>query len=185
LNNAPLELSQFSEEETGEGDEEAKAPAEGQYEPGMPSAATAEAPPKASNEDPAPITQAANDDDADANENEDGDDATPADSAAGSSADAKGADCSAFLCFDGLSDSVVFYLRIDSRQHADSGFRASQIPPHSEMDELLYISLLNALSLTIKDSDLPMPPSILYSQMIPCRPKGTTLDIKKSSHKKV
>lgn len=55
-----------------------------------------------------------------------------------------------------------------------------------EIDSLLDICLLQALHTNIKDKDLPMPGSILWSNhILPCRPPGVTLDIKKSSHKKL
>ncbi|VAI86148.1 unnamed protein product [Triticum turgidum subsp. durum] len=55
-----------------------------------------------------------------------------------------------------------------------------------EIDSLLDICLLQALHMNVKDKDLPMPGSILWSNhILPCRPPGVTLDIKKSSHKKL
>nr|CAD1825259.1 unnamed protein product [Ananas comosus var. bracteatus] len=54
------------------------------------------------------------------------------------------------------------------------------------VDALLDKCLLQALHTTVKDKDLPMPGSTLWSNnILPCRPPGTTLDIKKSSHKKL
>ncbi|KAK4285070.1 hypothetical protein QN277_001814 [Acacia crassicarpa] len=56
----------------------------------------------------------------------------------------------------------------------------------SDIDSLLDKCLLQALHTTVKDKDLPMPGSTLWSNhVLPCRPSGVTLDIKKSSHKKV
>ncbi|CAL9079329.1 unnamed protein product [Musa textilis] len=55
-----------------------------------------------------------------------------------------------------------------------------------EIDALLDKCLLQALHTTVKDKDLPMPGSTLWSNhVLPCRPSGITLDIKKSSHKKL
>ncbi|KAK4570671.1 hypothetical protein RGQ29_029498 [Quercus rubra] len=55
-----------------------------------------------------------------------------------------------------------------------------------DVDALLDKCLLQALHTTIKDKDLPMPGSTLWANhVLPCRPSGITLDIKKSSHKKL
>lgn len=55
-----------------------------------------------------------------------------------------------------------------------------------EIDTLLDKCLLQALYTTVKDKDLPMPGSTLWSNhILACRPPGVTLDIKKSSHKKL
>ncbi|EFJ36653.1 hypothetical protein SELMODRAFT_77083 [Selaginella moellendorffii] len=55
-----------------------------------------------------------------------------------------------------------------------------------EMDLLLDRCLLQALHTTVKDKDLPIPASILWSgHILPARPAGSTVDIKKSSHKKL
>ncbi|KAL1533954.1 eukaryotic translation initiation factor 2D-like [Salvia divinorum] len=55
-----------------------------------------------------------------------------------------------------------------------------------DVDSLLDKCLLQALHTTIKDKDLPMLGSILWSShVLPCRPSGVTLDIKKSSYKKL
>ncbi|KAI3984578.1 hypothetical protein MKX01_040455 [Papaver californicum] len=55
-----------------------------------------------------------------------------------------------------------------------------------EVDALLDKCLLQALHTTVKDKDLPIPGSTLWSNhVLPCRPTGVTLDIKKSSHKKL
>lgn len=55
-----------------------------------------------------------------------------------------------------------------------------------EIDSLLDKCLLQAIHTSVKDKDLPMPGSTLWSShILPCRPPGVTLDIKKSSHKKL
>ncbi|OAY75323.1 Eukaryotic translation initiation factor 2D [Ananas comosus] len=60
------------------------------------------------------------------------------------------------------------------------------ITSSEDVDALLDKCLLQALHTTVKDKDLPMPGSTLWSNnILPCRPPGTTLDIKKSSHKKL
>jgi translation initiation factor 2D len=55
-----------------------------------------------------------------------------------------------------------------------------------DMDQLLEASLLQALLKSVKDADLPLSSTTLWSQHIkPCRPVKTELDVKKSSHKKM
>ncbi|KAL3513308.1 hypothetical protein ACH5RR_026025 [Cinchona calisaya] len=55
-----------------------------------------------------------------------------------------------------------------------------------DVDALLDKCLLQALHTTVKENDLPMPGSTLWSgHMLPCRPSGVTLDVKKSSYKKL
>ncbi|CAN7087629.1 unnamed protein product [Brassica oleracea var. botrytis] len=55
-----------------------------------------------------------------------------------------------------------------------------------EVDALLDQCLLQALHTTLKEKDLPIPGSTLWANhVLPCRPPGITLDIKKSSHKKL
>lgn len=55
-----------------------------------------------------------------------------------------------------------------------------------DVDTLLDKCLLQALHTTIKEKDLPIPGSTLWSShVLSCRPSGVTLDIKKSSHKKL
>jgi translation initiation factor 2D len=56
----------------------------------------------------------------------------------------------------------------------------------ADMDDLLERSLVQALLKSIKEADLPLNSSSLWSQHITsCRPVGSTLDVKKSSHKKM
>ncbi|KAI4331910.1 hypothetical protein L6164_016858 [Bauhinia variegata] len=56
----------------------------------------------------------------------------------------------------------------------------------ADIDSLLDKCLLQALHTTVTDKDLPLPGSTLWSNhVLPCRPSGTTLDIKKSSYKKL
>ncbi|AQK71774.1 Ligatin [Zea mays] len=55
-----------------------------------------------------------------------------------------------------------------------------------EIDSLLDKCLLQALYTSIKEKDLPMPGSTLWANhILPNRPPGVTIDIKKSSHKKL
>ncbi|EFJ51539.1 hypothetical protein VOLCADRAFT_56991 [Volvox carteri f. nagariensis] len=55
-----------------------------------------------------------------------------------------------------------------------------------DMDSLLESVLLQALHKSVKDADLPLNSSILWNQhMLPVRPAGSTLDVKKSKHKKM
>ncbi|XP_022152528.1 eukaryotic translation initiation factor 2D [Momordica charantia] len=55
-----------------------------------------------------------------------------------------------------------------------------------DVDTLLDKCLLQALHTTVKDKDFPLPGSTLWSNhVLPCRPPGMTLDIKKSSYKKL
>ncbi|KAI3763052.1 hypothetical protein L1987_53501 [Smallanthus sonchifolius] len=70
---------------------------------------------------------------------------------------------------------------------SDKGVTEEQISLSVEdVDALLDKCLLQAFYTTIKDKDLPIAGSTLWSNhVLPCRPPGTVLDIKKSSHKKL
>ncbi|XP_057848736.1 uncharacterized protein LOC131059727 isoform X1 [Cryptomeria japonica] len=71
-------------------------------------------------------------------------------------------------------------------EEASSGKGQSASMTVEEVDTLLDKCLLQALHTTVKDKDLPMPGSTLWSNhILACRPPGITLDIKKSSHKKL
>eukprot|EP00775_Hariotina_reticulata_P004819 gene4819-5066_t len=63
----------------------------------------------------------------------------------------------------------------------------SQFLLGGDMDELLELALLQALTKLVKEDELPMISSTLWSQHIkPCAPPGAApLDVKKSSHKKM
>ncbi|XP_061365739.1 uncharacterized protein LOC133309012 [Gastrolobium bilobum] len=72
----------------------------------------------------------------------------------------------------------------------DTGSAGDPNDQHSlstaDIDLLLDKCLLQALHTTLKDKDLPMPGSTLWSNhVLPCRPSGITLDVKKSSYKKL
>ncbi|KAI8463967.1 MAG: hypothetical protein J3K34DRAFT_129977 [Monoraphidium minutum] len=55
-----------------------------------------------------------------------------------------------------------------------------------DMEALLEAALLQALHKSVKPADLPLAGSALWSQhMLPNRPPGSTLDVKKSKHKKI
>ncbi len=59
-------------------------------------------------------------------------------------------------------------------------------PAPASMDELVDACFLRALHVAVKDSDLPLDISDFYSKyMLPSRPRGTEIDVKKSSYKKV
>lgn len=66
---------------------------------------------------------------------------------------------------------------------------ASAMPGGSfgeDMDELLEMVLLQALSRSVKDADLPLNSSVLWNQhMLPVVPVGSALDAKRSKHKKL
>ncbi|XAR57463.1 hypothetical protein NMG60_11025617 [Bertholletia excelsa] len=68
----------------------------------------------------------------------------------------------------------------------DSNVEEQQNLSSEDVDALLDKCLLQALHTTVKDKDLPLPGSTLWSShVLPCRPSGITLDIKKSTHKKL
>uniref|UniRef100_A0A803PKH1 SUI1 domain-containing protein n=2 Tax=Cannabis sativa TaxID=3483 RepID=A0A803PKH1_CANSA len=76
-------------------------------------------------------------------------------------------------------------VKVTDNVSGDESIAEDQHPLSVEdMDMLLDKCLLQALHTTVKD--LPMPGSTLWSNhVLPCRPSGITLDIKKSSHKKL
>ncbi|CAL9019740.1 unnamed protein product [Prunus brigantina] len=78
-------------------------------------------------------------------------------------------------------------LKVTDDGSADQSIGEDQHPLSPEdVDTLLEKCLLQALHTTVKDKDLPMPGSTLWSNhVLPCRPSGITLDIKKSSYKKL
>ncbi|CAL9759468.1 unnamed protein product [Musa acuminata subsp. burmannicoides] len=77
-----------------------------------------------------------------------------------------------------FSDSVTAEVQSDEKEQ--------QTLSGEEIDALLDKCLLQALHTTVKDKDLPMPGSTLWSNhILPCRPAGIILDIKKSSYKKL
>lgn len=56
----------------------------------------------------------------------------------------------------------------------------------AEMDDLIITAFLRAAKYSVKDRQLPMLASTFYaSHMLPARPGGTVIDLKKSSFKKV
>lgn len=84
--------------------------------------------------------------------------------------------------------SEISGLRVSEKVAAESSSddKEQQILSTEEIDALLDKCLLQALHTTVKDKDLPMPGSTLWSNhILPCRPAGVTLDIKRSSHKKL
>ncbi|EXC32473.1 Eukaryotic translation initiation factor 2D [Morus notabilis] len=87
---------------------------------------------------------------------------------------------------EGITSGVAD-LKVTDTTTADEMVVEDQQPLSIEdVDMLLDKCLLQALHTTVKDKDLPMPGSTLWSNhVLPCRPSGVTLDIKKSSHKKL
>ncbi|XP_042463100.1 eukaryotic translation initiation factor 2D-like isoform X2 [Zingiber officinale] len=84
--------------------------------------------------------------------------------------------------------SEISGLKVSEKVVAESSNddKEQQILSTEEIDALLEKCLLQALHTTVKDKDLPMPGSTLWSNhILPCRPAGVTLDIKRSSHKKL
>ncbi|KAG1697894.1 Eukaryotic translation initiation factor 2D [Nymphon striatum] len=62
----------------------------------------------------------------------------------------------------------------------------SQLSPVEEMDNLLYRTFLCALRISAKKIEFPILTSTFYRlHMVPCCPHGCSLDIKKSSYKKL
>ncbi|XP_038718468.1 eukaryotic translation initiation factor 2D [Tripterygium wilfordii] len=75
---------------------------------------------------------------------------------------------------------------IDSVAVGEPNVEEQHILSVEDVDAYLDKCLLQALHTTVKDKDLPMPGSTLWSNhVLPCRPSGITLDVKKSSHKKL
>lgn len=85
-----------------------------------------------------------------------------------------------------LADDMVG-LKVIENVSADELKSDDQHPlSAADIDALLDKCLLQALYTTVKEKDLPMPGSTLWSShVLPCRPSGITLDIKKSSYKKL
>nr|XP_043637192.1 eukaryotic translation initiation factor 2D [Erigeron canadensis] len=78
-------------------------------------------------------------------------------------------------------------LKVTENDQSDKGTNEDQITLSIEdVDALLDKCLLQAFYTTLKDKDLPIAGSTLWSNhVLPCRPPGIVLDIKKSSHKKL
>ncbi|XP_048227156.1 eukaryotic translation initiation factor 2D isoform X3 [Ricinus communis] len=83
--------------------------------------------------------------------------------------------------------AVVSDMKVMDNDTADeSTIEEQHILSTGDVDAYLDKCLLQALHTTVKDKDLPMPGSTLWSNhVLPCRPPGVLLDIKKSSHKKL
>ncbi|PIA55252.1 hypothetical protein AQUCO_00800166v1 [Aquilegia coerulea] len=87
---------------------------------------------------------------------------------------------------DVISDTSGLKLTGDACVEAGNGEKEMHDLSSTEVDALLDKCLLQALHTTLKDKDLPIPGSTLWSNhVLPCRPSGMILDIKKSSHKKL
>ncbi|KAK0577584.1 hypothetical protein LWI29_035399 [Acer saccharum] len=77
-------------------------------------------------------------------------------------------------------------LKVTEDIDADGSNVEQHLLSTEDVDAHLDNCLLQALHTTVKDKELPMPGSTLWSiHVLPCRPSGITLDIKKSSHKKL
>jgi hypothetical protein len=60
------------------------------------------------------------------------------------------------------------------------------VKPEVNMDELIEKSFFQAIKKRLKDKDLPILASTFYSKyLLPSRPAGTEIDIKKSCYKQV
>ncbi|KAF6142217.1 hypothetical protein GIB67_037135 [Kingdonia uniflora] len=85
-----------------------------------------------------------------------------------------------------ISDLSGLNVEVNGSVEELNGEKEQHALSTDEVDSLLDTCLLQALHTTVKDKDLPMPGSSLWScHVLPCRPSGITLDIKKSSHKKL
>eukprot|EP00871_Galdieria_phlegrea_P000533 jgi/Galph1/1480/GphlegSOOS_G160.1 len=68
----------------------------------------------------------------------------------------------------------------------NSGENLTKEPSEEEMDSLLDQCFLQAAKCLVQDSQLPMEASKLFNDFVlPCRPVGTVIDLKKSSYKKL
>ncbi|KAK3229687.1 hypothetical protein Dsin_001568 [Dipteronia sinensis] len=77
-------------------------------------------------------------------------------------------------------------LKVTEDIDADGSNVEQHLLSSEDVDAHLDKCLLQALHTTVKDKELPMPGSTLWSiHVLPCRPSGITLDIKKSSYKKL
>lgn len=78
-------------------------------------------------------------------------------------------------------------LKVTENAQSDKGVDEDQNTLSVEdVDALLDKCLLQAFYTTLKDKDLPIAGSTLWANhVLPCRPPGIVLDIKKSSHKKL
>ncbi|GLT65980.1 hypothetical protein SLA2020_383760 [Shorea laevis] len=85
-----------------------------------------------------------------------------------------------------ITENVGDLKLVDSVEAAPPNVEEQLSLSTEDVDSHLDKCLLQALHTTVKDKDLPMPGSTLWSNhVLPCRPSGVTLDIKKSSHKKL
>lgn len=84
-----------------------------------------------------------------------------------------------------ITDMGALKVR-ENASNSESNFEDQHILSTEDVDALLDKCLLQALHTTLKDKDLPIPGSTLWSNhILACRPSGITLDIKKSSYKKL
>jgi translation initiation factor 2D len=74
----------------------------------------------------------------------------------------------------------------DLQQQQQQQQPSSSTTSPAEMDALLEAALLQALIKSVKEGDVPLNSSTLWSQhVLPSRPVGSTLDVRRSSHKKM
>ncbi|KAG9137372.1 hypothetical protein Leryth_017712 [Lithospermum erythrorhizon] len=84
------------------------------------------------------------------------------------------------------TSTVIGSLKLTERGSVDDVNVEDQQLSVEDIDALLDKCLLQALHTTVKEKDLPMPGSTLWSgHILPSRPPGISLDIKKSSFKKL
>ncbi|KAJ0024010.1 hypothetical protein Pint_07117 [Pistacia integerrima] len=77
-------------------------------------------------------------------------------------------------------------LKLTEDLDADESSVEQHVLSTEDVDAHLDKCLLQALHTTVKDKELPIPGSTLWSNhVLPCRPSGIMLDVKKSSHKKL
>ncbi|XP_044511134.1 eukaryotic translation initiation factor 2D isoform X3 [Mangifera indica] len=85
-----------------------------------------------------------------------------------------------------LATAGVNDLKVKENLEVDESNVEQHVLSTEDVDAHLDKCLLQALHSTVKDKDLPIPGSTLWSNhVLPCRPSGIMLDIKKSSHKKL
>lgn len=75
---------------------------------------------------------------------------------------------------------------VDASQKSDKEENIVSVPPEKEMDELIMHCFLKALKTSVKRVELPILVSNFYKvHMIPACPPSMSLDLKKSSYKKI
>ena len=72
-----------------------------------------------------------------------------------------------------------------AEEEGGGGEGGDGLPGGMDMDGMVEYCYLACVTGSVKDSDLPMPVSTFYAQMLKCRPAGSNVDLKKSSYKKI